>query len=126
MFHCPVVTTKSGLRRTSTVRDFQIPYYRPEIPTWYLRNLLTKAIDENYEIGDEFKDENEGFKDPGRRGHRRPDDPWPKCSRDLDKLTANGSRIDISNDFEIDLGRLSHCEISHRDIHNRREISHCD
>ena len=54
MFHCPVVTTKSGLRRTSTVRDFQIPYYRPEIPTWYLRNLLTKAIDENYEIGDEF------------------------------------------------------------------------
>ena len=44
----------------------------------------------------------------------------------LGKLTTNGSRIDISNDFEIDLGRLSHCEISHRDIHNRREISHCD
>ena len=96
MFHCPVVTTKSGLRRTSTVRDFQIPYYRPEIPTWYLRNLLTKAIDENYEIGDEFKDENEGFKDPGRRGYD------VLMGQNLlgitDKLTANGSRIDISND----------------------------
>lgn len=39
-----------------------------------------------------------------------------------DKLTINGSRIDISYDFGIDLGRLSHCEISHRDIHNRRDF----
>ena len=40
------------------VLDFRIPCYRPKTPSFYSRFLLTKH--------DNYKDGNEGLKDPGR------------------------------------------------------------
>ena len=33
-------------------------------------------MDENYDVRDDYKDGNEGLKDLGRRGLRRPEEPW--------------------------------------------------
>ena len=33
-------------------------------------------MDENYDVRDDYKDGNEGLKDPGRQERRRPDEPW--------------------------------------------------
>ena len=38
---------------------------------------------ENWDYRDDLKDVNEGFKDPGRRGRRRPDEPWLKINFSL-------------------------------------------
>ena len=35
-----------------------------------------KAVDENKDVYDDFRDGNESFKDPGRRGRRRSEEPW--------------------------------------------------
>ena len=32
-------------------------------------------MDENYDVCDDYKDGNEGLKDPGRQERRRPDEP---------------------------------------------------
>ena len=48
------------------VLDFQIPCYRPESPTLYLRRSLTKDICEGRE---------RGLRDTGRRGRRLPRNP---------------------------------------------------
>ena len=33
-------------------------------------------MDENYDVRDDYKDGNEGLKDPGRQERRRPDELW--------------------------------------------------
>ena len=47
-----------------TVLDFKIPCFRPETPVLYLRILLptTKAVDENNNTHDDFRDGNESSK----------------------------------------------------------------
>lgn len=35
----------------------------------------TNGMDENWDMSDDFKDGTEGFKDPGRRGRPRPEEP---------------------------------------------------
>ena len=66
-----------GLRRTSTSEVFQslIAVQRVLFCISEVCSPTTKAIDENKDNGDEFKDGNKSFKDPGRRGRRRPDGP---------------------------------------------------
>ena len=57
--------------------DVQIPCSRPETPALYPRTLLSNHEGcERDDVRDEFRDGNEGFKDPGRRGHRRSEEPW--------------------------------------------------
>ena len=33
-------------------------------------------MDENWDANNDYKDGNEELKDPGRRGRRRPEEPW--------------------------------------------------
>ena len=42
-----------------------------------------KAIDENMDVCDDYQDGNGGLKDPGRRGRRRPEEPWSPDSFEL-------------------------------------------
>ena len=55
------------------VLDIEIPYSRPQSPTLHPWTLLTA---ENMDVRDDFWDGNEGFKYPGWRGRRRPEEPW--------------------------------------------------
>ena len=58
------------------VLDFQISCFRPKSPALYPKSL--PANHERHgkkDVSDDFKDGNEGFKDPGRQGRRRPEEP---------------------------------------------------
>ena len=59
------------------VLNFQIPCFRSETPALYLevRSPTTKAQEKNYDVRVDFRDENEGLKNPGQQGRRRPEEP---------------------------------------------------
>ena len=54
------------------ILDFQIHCSDPEIHGFYHRCLLTNH--ENQDVSDDYKDENEGLKDLGRKGRRCPEE----------------------------------------------------
>ena len=59
------------------VLESQIPCFRPVTPSFPPRSGLTKKVmDENQDVRDDYKDWNEGLKDPGQGGRRRPEEPW--------------------------------------------------
>ena len=68
------------------VLDLQITCFRPETPALYPRSLLTnhEGRGHNDNVRDDFRDGNESFKDLGRWGRRRPEEPCitPKCLTD--------------------------------------------
>jgi len=59
------------------VLDFQIPCFRPETPVLYPRRLLTNHEGHVRKLGRPRRAEGreQGYKYPGRRGRRRPEEP---------------------------------------------------
>ena len=52
-----------------------MPCYRPQTLAMYARSHQPRRSWLTKEHPDDFKDRNEGFKDPGRRGCRHPEEP---------------------------------------------------
>ena len=81
LFFIRFLRLTAGLGRTSTyssswIYKSLVPVLRLMVSVSDVCSTNTKAIDENYKVHDDYKDGNEGFKDPGRRGCRRPEEPW--------------------------------------------------
>ena len=71
----------SGLLRTSTsspswISKFLVSVPRLLVSTPKVCSLTKNVMDKNKDVADDSKDGNGGFQDPGRRGHRRPEEPW--------------------------------------------------
>ena len=86
------------------VLDFQIPCYRPESPTLYLRSAHW----------DDLKDGNRDFKDPGRR---HPEEPWSETRFrwkyfPQDPLGQYDHRASNSDSFNRFLTARIHCSTS--------------
>ena len=92
-----------GLRRTST----SSPSWISKILDIVLRLLVlipdvcsprTNTIDKNKDVHDDYKDGNEGLKDPGRQGRRRPEEP---CFND-DLSVRMSSRVWVYLVYTVD------------------------
>ena len=76
----PCLTSKPGLRRTSTsspswISKFLVSVPRLLVSTPKVCSPTKNVMDKNKDVADDSKDGNGGFQDPGRRGRRRPEEP---------------------------------------------------
>ena len=79
-------TPGSGLRRTSTsspswISKFLVSVPRLLVSTPKVCSPTKNVMDKNKDVADDSKDGNGGFQDPGRRGRRRPEEPWSISSK---------------------------------------------